>query len=105
MKLHLNSGNSTYQIQSINSHSVTINEKVYSHSLIVMPESLHKWNVENFETLNITHFQQLCALQPEVVLLGTGQKIRFPTSDLLAPLINEGEGRKVAAGLLINNKG
>jgi len=123
MKLHLDSGNSTYQIQGVNLRSVTINEKVYSHSLIVMPESLHEWNVESFEALNVTHFQQLCALQPKVVLLGTGQKIRFPTPDLLAPLINESigievmdmraacrtymilmaEGRKVAAALLINN--
>jgi hypothetical protein len=31
--------------------------------------------------------------EKKVVLLGTGQKIRFPTPDLLVPLINEGIAR------------
>jgi uncharacterized protein len=85
-----------------------------------MPESINDWNVERFDALNVTHFEKLCALRPEVVLLGTGQKNRFPSPDLLVPLINEGigvevmdmqaacrtymilmvEGRKVAAALL-----
>ncbi len=60
-----------------------------------MPEYLNDWDVENFEALKTTHFQQLCKLRPEVVLLGTGQKIRFPTSELLAPLINIGIGVEV----------
>lgn len=95
MKLHLESSNSTYQIQSVNLHSVTINEKVYSRSIIVMPEYLGDWTVENFETLDVVHFQQLCTLHPEVVLLGTGQKIRFPAPELLTPLINERIGIEV----------
>ncbi|MDM8558610.1 Mth938-like domain-containing protein [Candidatus Parabeggiatoa sp. HSG14] len=120
MKLHLESSDGTYQIQSVDLHSVTINEKAYSQNLIVMPEYLAGWAVEDFDKLEVAHFEQLCALEPEVVLLGTGTKIRFPATELLAPLINAGigvevmdtravcrtyvilttEGRKVAAALL-----
>lgn len=122
MKLEILQSDGTYQIQRADLHSVTINEKIYSHSVIVMPESINKWAVPHFEALNVAHFEQLCALRPEVVLLGTGQKIRFPTPDLLVPLINDGIGvevmdtqaacrtytilmadeRKVAAALLIS---
>jgi uncharacterized protein len=122
MKLHQQLSKSTYQIQRVNSHSVTINEKVYTHSLIIMPEYLSDWGVEKFAALDVTHFQQLCALHPKVVLLGTGAKISFPAPKLLAPLIDEGigievmdtnaacrtytilmaEGRQVAAALLFN---
>lgn len=121
MKIHLDSGKATYKIQHVDSHCVTINEKVYTDSLIIMPESLCDWAVESFKTLEVAHFQQLCALNPEVVLLGTGQKIRFPATELLAPLTNQGigvevmnmpaacrtymilmaEGRNVAAALLL----
>jgi len=122
MKLQIIEGDGTYQIQRVDLHSVTINEKAYTHSIIVMPESLNEWAVPHFDALNVAHFEQLCALRPEVVLLGTGQKIRFPPPDLLVPLINEGigvevmdtqaacrtymiliaDGRKVAAALLIS---
>jgi uncharacterized protein len=122
MKLHLElSDNKSYQIQGVDSQSVTINNKVYSHNIIVMPDSILVWEVESFDTLEVAHFQQLCALHPEVVLLGTGQQTHFPATELLVPLINEGigvevmntrsachtytilmaEGRKVLAALLI----
>jgi len=122
MKFDLDLGDGTYQIQRCDSHSVTINQKVYTQSLILMPEYLSDWKVESFEMLEQADFQALQALRPELVLLGTGQKIRFPTPELLVPLIHEGigvevmdtqaacrtymilmaEGRAVAAALLFN---
>ena len=122
MNLQLESNNSKYQIQQLDTHSVTINGQTYTKNLIIMPEYLSNWEVKNFEMLDVTHFQQLCTLQPELVLLGTGQKIRFPDPKLLAPLINAcigvevmdtaaasrtytiltAEGRQVAAALLFD---
>ena len=119
LQLDLNDAN-TYQIQRFDLNSVTINDKVYSHNLIIMPNYLNEWLVESFESLEARDFEQIRALNPEVVLLGTGQKIRFPSSELLIALINAGigvevmdtaaairtylvlatEGRKVAAALL-----
>jgi uncharacterized protein len=95
MKFNLDLGDSTYQIQRVDKHSVTINEKVYTDSIIVMPEYLSDWAVESFEMLEESHFQTLSALRPEVVLLGTGQNIRFPAPALLASLTNEGIGVEV----------
>jgi len=95
MNFHLDVGEGTYQIQRVDARCVTINEQVYSHSIIVMPEYLSDWAVESFETLDVEHFKRLRALRPEVVLLGTGQKIRFPAPFLLAPLTNEGIGVEV----------
>ncbi|KHD05145.1 hypothetical protein PN36_05560 [Candidatus Thiomargarita nelsonii] len=95
MKFDLDLGDGTYQIQRYDSHSVTINQKVYTQSLILMPEYLSEWKVESFEMLEQADFQALQALRPELVLLGTGQKIRFPTPELLVPLIQEGIGVEV----------
>jgi len=95
MKFDLDLGDGTYQIQRVDSHSVTINEKVYTHSIILMPEYLGDWKVESFEMLVQADFQPLLALRPELVLLGTGQKIRFPAAELLVPLAREGIGVEV----------
>jgi len=119
LQLDLNSNN-TYQIQRFDLESVTINDKVYFNNIIVMPDYLNEWAVDSFDGLDVTHFEQLRAVNPEVVLLGTGKNIRFPSNELLIPLINAGigvevmdtaaairtymvlsaEGRKVAAALL-----
>jgi len=95
MKFHLEQGEGTYQIQRVDSFGATINEKVYSHNIIVMPEYLSDWGVESFEMLEVEHFKRLRALSPELVLLGTGLRIRFPAPELLVPLINEGIGVEV----------
>ncbi|MCK5717072.1 MAG: Mth938-like domain-containing protein [Thiomargarita sp.] len=122
MNINLDTSEATYHIQRIESHSVTINDKVYTQSMIIMPESLTSWAVDDFDHLEVAHFQTLLALNPGVVLLGTGQNIRFPAPELLAPLINKGigvevmdtaaacrtytilmaEGRGVAAALIID---
>ena len=120
MNLHLELNNSKYQIQQLDSHGVTISGKVYTNSLIIMPDYLKDWDVEKFEMLDVSHFQQICTLQPELLLFGTGQKIHFPAPQLIAPLLNQkigvevmdtaaacrtytiliAEGRQVAAALL-----
>ena len=120
MKFQLDFGQATYQIQRYDAQSVTINDKIYTQSIIVMPEYLSEWAVKDFKALALDHFQRVRALCPEVVLLGTGTRIHFPTAELLTPLTQDGigvevmgtpaacrtymilmaEGRRVAAALL-----
>jgi uncharacterized protein len=86
----------------------------------VMADYLSDWQVAGFAELTLAHFERLRALQPEVVLLGTGDKLQFPAAELLAPLIQAqigvevmdraaacrtfnllaGDGRNVVAALL-----
>lgn len=121
MKVHLTTSNSTYQIKSIDTNSVTINDKKYSNSIIIMPEYLTDWQPTTVDDLKIAHFETLAKLEADIIVLGTGQKIHFPSAELLSPLIEKSigieimdtaaacrtytillsEGRKVAAGLLI----
>ena len=79
------------------------------------------WNCTRFEDLTEEHFTQLAATQPELVIFGSGTRIRFAapafmralmqrrigieTMDTLAACrtynILAGEGRRVIAALLI----
>ena len=79
------------------------------------------WDCHRFEDLRAAHFEMLAELQPEVVLLGSGLRLRFPQPAWLAALaarrigletmdtaaacrtynILAGEGRHVLAALLL----
>lgn len=80
------------------------------------------WNCASFEDLTEAHFDLLAATQPEMVIFGSGSRLRFPppvflrrlmqkrigieTMDTLAACrtynILAGEGRQVIAALLID---
>jgi uncharacterized protein len=71
--------------------------------------------------LSVADIELLASLDAEIILLGTGDRLRFPSPDLLRPLVRAqkglevmdlpaacrtynvlmGEGRKVAVGLLL----
>lgn len=120
MKLHFDSLDARYSIQRYDAGVITINERAYTNNLILSPNYLSDWEVESFDKLTTAHFERLRALKPELVILGTGDTLRFPDPALTAPLINEnigvevmdlaaacrtyniliGEGRTVVAGML-----
>jgi uncharacterized protein len=45
------------------------------------------WDVPAFDALTAAHFERLAALNPEVVVFGSGARIRFPHPSLLRSLI------------------
>jgi uncharacterized protein len=49
--------------------------------------AVQAWDVDSFEALRSEHFEQMLALAPEVVILGTGARLRFPAAALMRALI------------------
>jgi uncharacterized protein len=105
---------------------IVVNDTVYQGSIIVLPDRvLPEWPPQTFDALAPMHIAILAALELEVVLLGTGSRLRFPAPEILAPLITTGigvevmdtgaacrtynilmaEDRKVAAALLMIESG
>ena len=122
MKLHLSNAPGLNLISAYGEGYVQINEARHQTSLIVFPDAvLSDWPVSRFELLTQASFDQLAGLQPELVLLGTGNRHRFPHPSLYQTLISAGiglehmdtgaacrtynilaaEGRKVAAALIV----
>lgn len=121
MKLH---HTTTQQYQTITAYdqgAVEINLKRFIHSLLVLPEVVPTdWPATSFDALTAEHFEQIGALQPDVVILGTGSRQRFVhprlTTNLTAKRIGVecmdnqaacrtynilmAEGRKVALALI-----
>jgi uncharacterized protein len=121
MKLHLETGAGRNLIHSYRAGTVVINQQVFARSLLVTPQSIVEWAPQRFADLAPAHFEAIALLQPEVVVLGTGLRLRFPspidtralaevgvgleTMDTGAACrtynILMGEGRRVLAALLM----
>ncbi|HYP67090.1 MAG TPA: Mth938-like domain-containing protein [Thiobacillaceae bacterium] len=80
MKLHLSNPSGLNGITGYGDRYVEINHRRHTTSLVITPQALYleDWAGLGFEELNEDHFARLAQLKPEMVLLGTGAKLRFP---------------------------
>ena len=78
MKLHLTTAENNNLITGYCDSFIEINKRPYQQALIVLANQLIlDWNAASFEDLTAAHFDEIAALKPEVVLLGTGLTHRF----------------------------
>lgn len=84
-----------YQIRSYTPGSVTINEEIYTQSVLLSMNELVLWKPQTFAELASEDFQTIAEQMPEVVILGTGEHQQFPHLSILAPLINKNIGVEV----------
>jgi len=76
---------------------VTINNVRHERALIISGEQLRfEWPAQ-WEELAESHFESLRAMQPEIVLLGTGPSQKFPPPALPRCLFEAGIGFEVMA--------
>ena len=65
-------------------------------SFIMTPEMLiRNWPPASIEELNHQHLETITELQPEVVLIGTGEMLVFPDTQLTINLMEQGIGVEV----------
>lgn len=122
MKLHLDNAAGLNLFTGYDADYVAVNRQRYQTSLIVLPDRIvENWPPRDFVALEAAHFEFILEFQPEIVLLGTGDTLRFPHPALTEVLtrarigievmnnpaacrtynILAAEGRKVAAALLL----
>ncbi len=96
--------------------------KQLTRSFVITQDTLvEDWPPEELDDLKLEHFEQVAALEPEVVIFGAGPSLRFPRPEITAVFAQRGvglevmdsraacrtynvlaaEGRRVAAALLI----
>ncbi|MFP6558799.1 Mth938-like domain-containing protein [Paraburkholderia sp. B3] len=122
MKLHQDSSGALNTVTGYGTDYVEINLERHESSIIVLPDvPVVPWPVNAFDALTPELFEMLLPNAPEVVLFGSGSRLRFPHPRLTAALaakrigveamdiqaacrtynILMAEGRRVAAALLI----
>ena len=122
MKLELTRTDGLNTFTAYGEGYVSVNGIRHNCNVAVLPDQLiPDWTRADFDALTLADFELLAGLDAEIILLGTGNKLRFPRPDLMRPLIKAqkglevmdlqaacrtynilaAEGRKVAVGLLL----
>ncbi|MBK6557961.1 MAG: Mth938-like domain-containing protein [Comamonadaceae bacterium] len=115
----------TFDGQVINAYGpgwVAINGERVAHSVVIGARGQRmEWHCADFSELSDTHFTRLAELDPELVIFGSGVRLRFPRPEWLLDLmarrigvetmdtaaacrtynILAGEGRNVIVALLL----
>jgi uncharacterized protein len=92
VKLHAPAPSALNTISGYGEGFVMVNGQRFDKNLIVMPDRLLPWDVAGFDALKESDFQALADLDLEVVLLGTGPKLRFPHPRLTQALARKRVG-------------
>jgi uncharacterized protein len=93
MKLHATNTQHYQTVTGYDARGVELNAQHYERSLIVLPEiAPMPWDVTHFEQLTAAHFEQIAATEPDVVILGTGNKQRFVHPKLIIALTSQHKG-------------
>ena len=124
MKLHADTPTALNTVTAYGPGFIEINKVRHASAVLLTPDHVEPWAVASFEALDEADLERLRALDPEVALLGTGSRQRFPHPRLSRALseaqiglevmttaaacrtynILMAEGRKVAAALLLESE-
>jgi uncharacterized protein len=80
-------------IRSVAGDAIRIHGETFTQSIaLTADEVLGPWHETPVANLSVSHFEQVLATRPEVVLLGTGPTNVFPPRELSFAFAREGIG-------------
>ena len=96
LKLHLTNISGINLFTGYGEGYVMINQQRHEQSLVVLRDRLvTDWQPAGFDDLDAGDFALLADLKPEIVLLGTGERLRFPRPELTRALLEARIGLEV----------
>ncbi|MCW4456325.1 Mth938-like domain-containing protein [Flavobacterium sp. MXW15] len=86
----------SYTLRAADGGMARVNERTLTESFILTPDTLvEQWPVRAISELTPDHLQPLLALNPALVLLGTGERQVFPPAAVMATCLTRGIGIEV----------
>lgn len=122
MQLHLERPDYSYFLRGADGRHALVNERRLEASFVLSPDVLvEHWPVGDVATLSPADLEPLIALDPELIVLGSGETQAFPPPDVVGACLSRGigldtmtnaaaartfnvlasEGRRVVAGFVI----
>ena len=88
MKLHAERIEGPNAIARHGPDGVVVNGATYTSSVIVPWQGVvESWAIHRFEDLHEQHFLPLAVQRPELIIFGSGQRLRFPPASCLRALM------------------
>ena len=121
MKLTHQQSQSDIFIKNYEDSILFIGDKKYNYNIILSEKKINKWNIQNIEKIKIIDIELMLSYDPEIIIIGTGEKQYIPSTDFINYvqekkigiefMITESacktfnillsEGRKVISGLIV----
>jgi uncharacterized protein len=85
-----------YVLRGASAAGVLVNQETLTRSFVLSPQALvPDWRPASVDELQADDMQAVLALEPSLVLLGTGPRQRFPAAEILAAVLTRGIGIEV----------
>lgn len=122
MQLHLEHPDATYTLRGADGRHALVNERSLDASFVLSPDQLiERWTVDAIAAMAPSDLDPLLSLDPELIVLGCGERQAFPPPEVQAACLTRGiglesmtnaaaartfnvlaaEGRRVVAGFVI----
>ena len=123
MQLTLERPDYAYTLRGADGRHALVNDRTLTRSFLIAPDALvESWPVVDITAMRPADLESLLALQPELVVLGSGETQAFPPAEVMAACLQRGigleamtnaaaartfnvlagEGRRVIAGFVIS---
>ena len=123
MQLTLERPDYAYTLRGADGRHALVNDRTLTRSFLIAPDALvESWPVVDITAMRPADLEPLLALQPELVVLGSGETQAFPPAEVMAACLQRGigleamtnaaaartfnvlasEGRRVVAGFVIS---
>ncbi len=90
--IHYTSDN---QFTHYSNNSVTIKDKTYNSNIIVTNQSVLPFIDKEIDQLEFSDLEDILDLAPDLIILGSGNKITYPKLDVLEKISQNGIGFEV----------
>ncbi len=125
MQLNLERPDFDYVLRGADGRQALVNERCLTRSFVIAPRHLvENWAVDDVRALDLDALSAVLALEPEVILIGTGDHQAFPPPATMAACLSRGvgleamtnaaaartfnvlasEGRRVVAGFVLRSE-
>ncbi len=121
MELTLESNKSKNFIKNYEENKLYIGDKIFDYNLIITTDKVNRWEVNDITSLSIKNLSIIIEGDPEIIIIGTGERLILPAADITSYLIKKkigieymitesacktfnvliSEGRRVSAALII----
>lgn len=79
-------------VRWVRADAIAVGAREIDRSFLLMPDAVHDWTPTSLDAVDEAAMQAVLALQPAVVLLGTGIVQRLPPARVTATFLRRGIG-------------
>ncbi len=86
MKIELDiSEPDVHKIRSYSNDSFTVNDSVINSNIVISRHTLEEnWLQQGYQNFATQHLDAIISMNPEIIIIGTGEKIAFPDQSIMA---------------------